>query len=285
LNVYNNYRLAKIAHKNKIPVVLTCHDTIIANSLPILVRWLKNLYDATILKRLNSYVDYFILNTKDQIIDLTKANIDPKKLAVIPVGIDSKRKKINQRSERILLKKYELLGKKYLFNIGRIEEYKGIQDIMYAAHKMPEQLFVIAGKDQGYLNQLKKIENRLKIKNVRFIGEINDTEKEVLLKNSNIFLFTSKREGWGIVMVEAMSYGIPCIAYNIKNIRTVFTNKKSGILINNRKELETAIKYLSDDKRWKEYSKNCIPDTQKYDYRILFPEVLEIFKKLHKKKH
>jgi len=280
LNVYNNYRLAKIAHKNGIPVVMTCHDTIIADSYPLLIKWLKKIYDTKIIRKLDKHVDYFILNTSDQIADLTKAGISIKKIGVIPVGLDTETLPIEKKNEEKILKKYSLLNKDYLFNIGRIEEYKGIQDIIYVAKKLPDIQFIVAGKDQGYLKQLKEISSKTNVKNVMFIGEVSNSEKNILIKNAKVFLFPSKREGWGIVMVEAMALGTPCIAYNTKNVRTVFTNYKSGILINKKEGLEKAILYLLDNKVRKEYSKNGLHEAKKYDYRNLFPKIDSVFHKL-----
>jgi glycosyltransferase involved in cell wall biosynthesis len=279
LNVYNNYKLAKIAYKNKVPVILSCYDISIPENLPYLTKIFKKIYDFLFIKRLNNYVSEFLLLTKDQIKELENTGISRNKISVWSAGFDILKRRIKYNDKEIL-KKYGILNEKYVFNMGRIEEYKGIQDIVQIAKDQPKIKFLVAGKDD-YVNTLRKLARDLNVHNVYFLGELDEKEATVLLRNAYIFVFPSKKEGWGIVLAEAMSVGIPCIAYNIPNVRTVFTDAKSGFLVKNLKEMNDCIVELYKNQRMhKEMSKSAFLEAQKYDYHHNLPRLEKIYKKV-----
>jgi glycosyltransferase involved in cell wall biosynthesis len=285
LNVYNSYRLAKIAYRHNIPVILSCYDISIPDNLPIATKIFKKIYDKVFIRRMNRYVSEFLLLTKDQTPELAGIGIDRGKIDVWSAGFDVRkyRKKI---SPIAVLKKYGLKSKGYAFNMGRIEEYKGIQDIIEIADNFPKIKFVIAGKDQGYLESLKKMVFKKNLKNVIFLGEIDDKDSTVLLQNASAFLFPSKKEGWGIVLAEAMSVGIPCIAYNIPNVRTVFTDKKSGFYVKNVKEIKQALTMILEDKKMHlTMSRHAYIEAEKYDYRNTLPILEKKYRNIVEHEH
>ncbi|HAZ29037.1 MAG TPA: hypothetical protein DCY48_04680 [Candidatus Magasanikbacteria bacterium] len=59
--------------------------------------------------------------------------------------------------------------------------------------------------------------------------EKNDLEK--LYKQAHCFLFTSKKEGWGLAVVEAASYGLPIIMTNVGCAGELIQNRKSGLVV------------------------------------------------------
>ncbi|MGV8141874.1 MAG: glycosyltransferase family 4 protein [Candidatus Woesearchaeota archaeon] len=282
LNVYNNYKLAKIAKKHGVPVILSCYDISISNNFPYIIRFLKKAYDKIFIGRLNRYVSKFLVLTKDQIPELKLLNIDAGKIQVWSAGYDvtKYRKRIDPKKTTDILRKYDIKRRQYVFNMGRIEEYKGIQDIILLANDFPKINFIIAGKDQGYLNQLKKMIIANKVNNVKFIGEIDEEEATAILQNAYTFMFPSRKEGWGIVLAEAMSVGVPCIAYNIPNVRTVFTNQKSGLFVNDITEMKQALKKMIKNKKlYQAMSKNAIIEAEKYDYHNNLPVLENIYEK------
>ena len=77
--------------------------------------------------------------------------------------------------------------------------------------------------------------------------------KDVLeiLSNTDIFAFsTSKYEGFGIALIEAISMGIPIIASDVPACREVLFNGKAGILVEpqNIKAWELNLKKLIKSK-------------------------------------
>ena len=78
-----------------------------------------------------------------------------------------------------------------------------------------------------YLNEAKilKIE-----KNINFIFPTNDIYNSYI--QSSIFLMTSRYESFGMVLIESMAIGVPCIAYNGSvGPRTIIKDGLNGFLI------------------------------------------------------
>jgi glycosyltransferase involved in cell wall biosynthesis len=71
-------------------------------------------------------------------------------------------------------------------------------------------------------------------------------------KNSSLFLLTSKTEGFGMVLLEAISFGLPCISFDCPSgPRDIIINNKNGFLItqnNNNEYLECVVKLITNNK-------------------------------------
>ena len=69
---------------------------------------------------------------------------------------------------------------------------------------------------------------------------------------SRLFLMASETEGLPMVLLEAMSYGIPCIAYEVASgVNDIIDNNKNGYIIKNRNEeeyIEKIEKVINDSK-------------------------------------
>jgi len=108
-----------------------------------------------------------------------------------------------------------------LLSISRLDKRKGHSQILEGLASiigsLPPFEWLIAG-DGPSRRPLEKLATELGLSSyVRFIGKINDIEKEKLLLESDLFLMPSVQldgsvEGFGISYVEAASYGIPSIA-------------------------------------------------------------------------
>jgi glycosyltransferase involved in cell wall biosynthesis len=233
LNVYNNYRLAKIAHQYNIPVILTVHDIEVPPQLPLGAKLGKVILDNLFIKKLKKYVTQFWIATGDQRIELHRLGIPDDQIVEQTIGFDE-----NKYSELIddvdILKLYYLKSKDYFISVGRLDYYKGIDDIIQAANSIPDKKFVIVGEGviKGPLPN-----------NVIITGKLNNNVTGVLIKHAKLFLFPSKRESWGIVVREAQCLGVPVLAYNIPNTRTLIRSGEDGFIA---KDLDEFLKVIND---------------------------------------
>lgn len=87
---------------------------------------------------------------------------------------------------------------------------------------------------------------------VIFHGYQNKEYINELLLNSSIYVMTSHTESFGLVLIEAMSYGIPCLSYtSAQGANEIIENGKSGYLIENRdsREMVSKIDLLITDEK------------------------------------
>ena len=80
------------------------------------------------------------------------------------------------------------------------------------------------------------------------MGRISDEEKKKLYSESKVLLFPSQNEGYGWVLVEAMSYGMPVVAFNNTAIPYTVNNDNGAIVENkNIREMSFRLSEIIDD--------------------------------------
>lgn len=118
--------------------------------------------------------------------------------------------------------------------VGRLDAQKGFDrliDIWYEVDKvMPDWTLHIYG--QGDDEALLKAQiHRLGLDGKAIIHKPSSDIKSCYL-NSSIFVMTSRYEGWGLVLVEAMQCGVPVVSYACKcGPRDVIVDGENGFLI------------------------------------------------------
>jgi hypothetical protein len=61
------------------------------------------------------------------------------------------------------------------------------------------------------------------------------------MKETNIFIFPSYEEGWGIAPAEAMYCGALCILYELPHYRSIFQNFPTYVTLGDHKALSSAV--------------------------------------------
>ena len=95
---------------------------------------------------------------------------------------------------------------------------------------------IIAGdlEDMRFEKYIKKVLLRSKENsNIRFVGKIEEKNKSEFYQFLNVFALPSVNsfEAFGIVQLEAMSYGVPVVASNIKGVRSVIKKTIKRIML------------------------------------------------------
>ena len=91
----------------------------------------------------------------------------------------------------------------------------------------------IAG-DGEELSNLQKIVKNTPALDVHFYGHVNSTELAKLYKKSQLFVLPSLYEGWGVVVNNALHYGLPCLCLDSVRSAKGFLVKQNinGLVIN-----------------------------------------------------
>jgi glycosyltransferase involved in cell wall biosynthesis len=140
-----------------------------------------------------------------------------------------------------LLSKYELTKDNIiLMTLTRLsanEKYKGHDNVLHALKKMivtdPSIRYLLVGKyDASEKKRLDKLITDLDLnKYVVFAGFVLDEEIAAHYNLADIYIMPSKKEGFGIVFIEALYYGKPVIAGNKDGSVDALCNGQLGLLI------------------------------------------------------
>ncbi|RYE73103.1 MAG: glycosyltransferase [Oxalobacteraceae bacterium] len=135
---------------------------------------------------------------------------------------------------------------------GRLHDgHKRVSDIIRAIallrSRLPVKLIVVGtGPDREQLEALTR--NEQVADAVHFVGY--QAQPRLFLDIADMFVLASAREGFGLVLVEAMFAGLPVIATAVGGIPNVVDNGETGILVPpaSPEALATAIVRLHDDR-------------------------------------
>jgi len=155
--------------------------------------------------------------------------IDHSRCVVIPLACDLQTRQFHRSAPLRELK---------LMTVSRLsvaDRYKGF-DCIFAAVRLgldcglPLRLQIVGSGDD--LERLRDVADSLGIQAVlRFRGPLSDAELEQVYSDSHVFVMPSKKEGFGIVYLEAMAAGLPCIAANHGGAPEVIQHLETGFLV------------------------------------------------------
>lgn len=181
------------------------------------------------------------------------------KTSLISHGIDADR--IEVVNNGIDISKYNVVDKnrnsgekkQFMFvSVGRLIPQKGMDVLLEAFTRLPGDLIfqsilqiVGQGKEEGELK--KYVEKKGISDRVQFLGIRNDIP--ALLASADAFVLSSRYEGLGIVVLEAMAAGLPIIITDFEAGKDMITHEANGLVVprEDPEALAKAMQKLMDD--------------------------------------
>jgi glycosyltransferase involved in cell wall biosynthesis len=218
-------------------------------SIPILFHFPQfpdNYYIKRSMIKLHKKVIAISKETKKNIVKYF--NIPKEGIKVIPCGVELKKFNPNNYSVSIR-KKY---GKKIILYSGLMIPRKNVpillKSMVYVLKELPDAQLILTGSGH-LLEDYKKLALTYNIeKNTHFLGYVKDTQLKKLFATSDIFVFPSKLEGFGQVIIEALASGTPVICSNIPPMAQIVENAGHTSQINDSKDLSKEIITLLTNK-------------------------------------
>ena len=140
------------------------------------------------------------------------------KSVFIPNGIDPE----TRSTATSFLEKHGITQGNYLLAVGRLTPEKGLEYLVEAANRLSQvQQVVIAGAsdhDSAYRELLERLDVN---KKVIFTGFTTGEDLRQLYSHARCFVLPSVNEGFPMVMLEAMAYGLPILCSDIPGTRQV----------------------------------------------------------------
>jgi glycosyltransferase involved in cell wall biosynthesis len=208
--------------------------------------------------------------------------ISEEKLVVVQPGIDIKRFALNYNSSQINLLKKELniaTETKLIGIVSALEKEKNIEEFILIANKISDKRndikFIIVG--DGSLYDAFKTQHTKH--NIIFTGFRNDIPR--ILSSLDVFLFTSRNEGFGQVILEAMAAKVPVVSSNFPAVKEMIENGKNGFIYNDIDDAVIKMESLlqNDDLR-KTTTENAFGFVQQFDISLMNKKVEQIYQQI-----
>lgn len=162
------------------------------------------------------------------------------------------------------------LDNKNILSICRLHEGKRIDELINIFSRLKDKsskLYIIGDGEEK--ENIEKLILDLDLQDrVIMTGYLNKEEQLRYLQNSSVYAMTSISEGLPMVLLEAMSFGIPCIAYKTESGVCDIINETNGFIIENRNSkdyLEKLELLLSDFELRQKMATNCIDTANSYN--------------------
>ncbi len=158
-------------------------------------------------------------------------------------------------------------GKPIALIIGRLERgegYKGHREMIEAwprvIERVPDAELWIAG-DGNLRRDLEQLARARRLNGqVRFLGKIPENEKEKTIEQCRCLALPSRGEGFGLVYLEAMRMGRPCLVSNQDAGREVVNPPEAGLEAdpgNPRHLAEAVVRLLAPGPEWSKWSEQA----------------------------
>ncbi len=169
-----------------------------------------------------------------------------------------------------------------IISVGRLEEGKQPEHTINVFSKIikqfPEAFLEIYGEGKEKEN-LQKFVKELKLEDkVFFKGHEKDLSK--IFKDASLMLFPSKRESFGLVIIEAFSFGVPVIGYStVFGVDDLIQDGVNGYIVpqGDQKELyKKSLELLKDIEKREKFGQNGYEFSKKFTYDKVMKQWMEL---------
>lgn len=222
----------------------------------------------------------FVTSARSIETELKQFGIPQRNIHIIPHGVTV-----------IKIKEQKKEKSPTIIYLSQLSPDKGIEDAIQAISLLKDnsiRLWVV-GKpvSKEYLKKLQRLVSTLHIKKqIHFFGYVSQRKKFELLSKSWMLIHPSIREGWGLNVIEANSYGIPAIGYNVAGLRDSILDSKTGLLTkhNSPKELAKKVHFLIKNTHKREQlARNAKKHAKKFSWKAAGKESWQLIKKVYEK--
>lgn len=265
------YGALKIAHELGIPSVMSAHSLLENSIAPLKLLW----------RCCNGPQWRWVpTGVSTALATGLKKIVDAQEVGVLPNGIHLKDWYIDKQTHQGL----------NVISVSRLNKKKRVQALLKQIPKILSQLkdphevkFHFVGKGP-YEKTLKNLTQRLGLKdNVVFHGYKNREQIKELLAQSDVFVLPSKKESFGIALLEARAAGVPVVALSYGGPRDLIKSGQNGILADNDQEMAKAVvTLLTDTKKREAMAAQTQLGLAQYDWQEIIKRCEGLYQRLLK---
>ncbi len=220
---------------------------------------------------------------------IEQLHIAPEKITTTYLGIDEAfHPKIGAQNDHLVRKKYNL-PMSFVLYLGGFDYRKQVNQLLYAYTYLAQAEgdnypLVIAGKepnwDKRVFPDMRKYAQALGIdRYIEWIGYVDEADKPALYRLSDLFVYPSMYEGFGLPPLEAMACGVPVVA----NALDVFKETLGGgaYLVENARTMGGAMISLLIQKPLRDTMINQgLAQATRYTWRKTAQATLEVYQQV-----
>lgn len=249
--------LGSIAMFSGVPYIISLHGLDINLAIK---------YKYPVAQKILKKAKYIVVNSEYTKSLLTTFNLPDEKIKLIYPSVEPL-DDFYQGRLNFLIKKYNVRDNdKVLLTVGRLDKRKSQDMVVEAMSRLGGDLkYFIVGRGP-FEREIRKTIKRFNLEGQVFIfNDVSDEDLVYYYKMADVFVLPQRKtevdvEGFGMVFLEAMYYGLPIVAGKSGGVTEVLEDGKTAFLVGNRdlSELTIALaKILNDKEESKRLSDNA----------------------------
>lgn len=241
--------VAFILSRLKTPAVVTYHSDVVRQQValafyrPLMNRFLSRM--AVIMPTSRRYLE-------------TSEILAPfrDRCRVVPLGLPLEDYEPTPEIER-LSGEFRARYGRFVFFLGCLRYYKGLDFLIEAARDIPETHIVIAGEG-GERERLEALAASAGVRErIHFLGRVDQPNAVALLRSAAVFCLPAhqRSEAFGLCQVEAMACGLPIVSTDLPTgVPDVNKHEESGLIVppSESRALAEALKKILGDEMLRE---------------------------------
>jgi glycosyltransferase involved in cell wall biosynthesis len=176
--------------------------------------------------------------------------------------------------------------------MGRLEAMKSVdlfpEMLSILKPKFPDLKMMITGEGSLKERLFKEFEEQGVASMIDYQGVVETDDVPVLINKSRIFLYPSRREPFGLSIIEAMACGVPVVTTDVFGPREIVTHNYNGFAVppDDAETLAAAVETLLTDVELRtRISQNALKSVQdRYDIRQHAKQLVAIYEEMIVKK-
>jgi glycosyltransferase involved in cell wall biosynthesis len=191
----------------------------------------------------------------------------------MPLGYGNTREELGiQKDEKVMI------------YVGRIEPPKKIQAIINVARLLiqedPKYKLILVGDGVQMKEMREMVRSGNLQNNIQFLGIRKSTELPKLYSASDVSILLSGNEGSPLSVKESLACGVPVVANEVGDIKSVIKNNYNGFVVDdkNTDEVINAIKSAINNSQL--IKQNCIDSIQPFTIQTVSRDILRLYEKI-----
>ena len=182
------------------------------------------------------------------------SNVKKEKIRIIPYGVQTPTALISPEERKFERERLVGQGKVMVLSIGVIQTRKNPINMLRALQDLPEHYHLVLAGGDGYGAEAahafisrEKLESRVSV-----LGYVPSEAISRLYQAADVFLFPSFEEGFGLPVLEAMSYGLPVVAAGTSSLPEVGGDAALYVDPHNPHEIAQTVRKAVEDEEFRE---------------------------------